>query len=151
MAAQYEVAGRTYVIGRLNVRQQFDLTVRLGVMNLYLERELTDTHVDGARLLAGAFSGDLATMPQADRDWIVGTCLSVVRTIRDPAARPVPVMNASGLPQFDSEDDPFEMTTMLELVDLVIQENLGPFYEKLRRERETQREDLADPPPSTNQ
>ena len=29
-----------------------------------------------------------------------------------------------------------EMPTMLELVDLVIQENLAPFFEKLRQNRE---------------
>ncbi len=131
--SDHEVAGRRYIVGRLNARQQFDITRRLGFMSLILEGDVTADHVDGARFIAGLAAGYLASVPQEDMDFILNTCLSVVTTVRDPSSsRAVQVMNrATGLMQFEDID----MPVMLELVDLVIQENLAPFFEKLRENR----------------
>ena len=131
--ADHEFNGRTYLIGKLNARQQFDVSRRLGIMSMLLEQEVAEDHVEGARFIGGLAAGYLANVPQQDMDFILNTCLATVRTIRDPGGKPVPVMNlATGLMQFDDID----MPTMLELIDLVIQDNLSPFFEKLRANRE---------------
>ena len=131
--AEHTVAGRQYFTGKLNARAQFDITRRLGFMAMVLETEVSDNHVDGARFIAGMTGGWLANVPQADMDFVLNTCLAVVTTIREAGAKPTAVMNrATGLMQFDDID----MPVMLELVDLVIQENLAPFFESLRRNRE---------------
>jgi hypothetical protein len=131
--AEHEISGRVYLTGKLNARQQFDVSRRLGIMSMLLEQPVADDHVEGARFIGGLAAGYLANVPQQDMDYILNTCLATVRTIRDPGGKAVPAMNLqTGLMQFDD----IEMTTMLELVDLVIQENLLPFFEKLRLNRE---------------
>lgn len=129
----HEIAGRTYIIGEINARQQLDVARRLGIMSMFLESDVATDHVVGARFIGGLAAGFLANVPQADMDFILNTCLAAVRTIREPGAKAVPVMNlATGLMQFNDVD----MPTMLELVDLVIQENLAPFFENLRANRQ---------------
>ena len=131
--AEHIVGGRTYLVGKINARQQYDVMRRLGFMSMVLENPVSDDHVEGARFIAGMASGWLANVPQADSDFVLSTCLAAVTTIREAGGRPTPVMNrATGLMQFDDID----MPAMLELVDLVIQENLSPFFESLRRNRE---------------
>ena len=130
--SEHVVADHTYSIGRLNVRQQAEVATRLGFMVMALEREVEADHVDGARFIGTIINDDWKSLPQADRDTIMAVCLGVVRVER--AGRMHPAFNAqTGEPQF--EDMGIDLNVMLELLDLSIQENLGPFFEKLRGER----------------
>lgn len=127
--SEIQVGQYTYIIGKLNARQQFDVARRLGVVNFILENPVQDKHDDGARWIAAMIMGQMSSIPQADMDFILNTCLSVVTTVRVHGQRPIAIMDArSGLMQFDDID----MTEMLEIVDNVIQENLANFFTKLR-------------------
>lgn len=127
--SDHDVGGHSYVIGKLNVRQQAEIVTRLGFMTMALSREVTENHVDGARFIGSIVADDWKALQQTDRDMIMNTALSVVRTHR--SGKLVFAFNPqTGLPQFEDMD--IQMDQMFELVDLSLQENLGPFFGRLR-------------------
>jgi hypothetical protein len=147
---EHTIGEHRYVIGRLNVRQQAEVATRLGFMTLALERDLAEDHVEGARFIGSIVTGDWGSLPQADRDTIMNTCFSVVRVYRGEPERLHPAFNMqTGQPQF--EDVGIDLGVMFELVDLVIQENLAPFFAKFRADRERRTTDLLNQsaPPDT--
>jgi hypothetical protein len=111
--------------------QQFDLLRRLGsTIPLFLEQRRGDVDpLPGARLTFGFASGSFAEMDQKDFDFIINLCLSTVE--RRTAEVPNPIWArvwTNGNLMFQDTD----LTDLMELVDAVIQENLAPFFQKLR-------------------
>lgn len=136
--AEHEVAGHKYFVDKLDARKQFDITRRMGFVNYIVGQDVEAQHAVGARWIAAMVANSLATVSQADMDFVLDTCLAVVRVERNN--RYVPVWNFQAkAPQFD--DLGIDMLVMLELVDLVIQENLAPFFDMLRNQRQTGSQD----------
>jgi|SRR5580704_11639576 hypothetical protein len=132
--SEHEIGGQTYVIGKLDALQQFDVMRRLGLMTMFLEDELEGEHVTGARFIAGLTAGYLAQIPQSDLDFVKFTCFSAVRVERG-AGPPKAILNAAGKFQFDDLSIASELDSMLELLDLVLQESLSSFFERQREAR----------------
>ncbi|PXV60885.1 hypothetical protein SAMN04487785_11321 [Dyella jiangningensis] len=118
---EFEISGQTYQSGRLNARQQFHVARRLAPVL----GGLADASAAGAESfskflqpIAEAISG----MSDGDCDYVLDTCLSVVRRQQGPSW--APVMSSSKAMMFDDID----MSVMLQLASKVIQENLGNFF-----------------------
>jgi hypothetical protein len=126
-----DVNGHNYSIGKLSARQQFDIVRRLGGVEFWFEQETAEDHVPGARWIGAIVTGAASTIPQADIDFILETSLSVVRRHAGGNGAGAPIMAPNGRMMFEDID----METMLELSDQVLQEALGPFFEKRRQRR----------------
>lgn len=128
MAGPFKVGDHEYFVGRLNVRQQFDIVRRLGIVNILFEDELTPDHKEGARWIGALLSGQLMNMPQFEVDYILNLSLGIV-TRKVEGGRPVPAFAGEGtVPAFDD----IELHQMMELSALALEVNLGPFYAHLR-------------------
>jgi hypothetical protein len=136
---EVEIDGFTYSIGRLNAFQQFDLGRKilpflpalLPALRLASKASTPDDMVidlgEALQPLAVAMAG----MSQADSNFILNSCLDVVRR-RDATGNYRPVraagpLDAPGMLLFENEMD---FTTLLRLAWEVIQANLGPSLQK---------------------
>ena len=130
MTIEVQVGDHKYLIGKLNAREQYDVFRRLGPSASIFEQELDQVHAPGVRFAGGVYGDMLGRMPQSDSDWILNTCLNVVKRIT--GATPAPIFVSGRLAYED-----IDMGEMLELVDLVIEDNLRPFFERLRKVAES--------------
>ena len=129
MSGPFTVGGHEYIVGRLNARQQFDIVRRLGVLNMLFEDPVLAEHREGARWIGVLLTGQLAQMPQFEMDFILNMSLGIINRIPHGGGKPVPAFNnQTGLPMFEDID----MTHMLELSAIAMEENLGPFYKSLQ-------------------
>lgn len=136
-----ELNGHTYVVGRLNARQQFDVLRRLGGVSFWFEQELAEDASAAARFVAALATGAMASLSQVDSDFLLDTCLSVVK--RRSGQNLVPVQQGGRL-MFENDID---MEGMLVLCDAVMQESLGPFFARRRAERAARSTEAKDPTP----
>jgi hypothetical protein len=127
--AELEAGGTQYRTGKLNGLLQWEIFCRLGPMIPALTAEFRDgiTATPGARWVMGAVSGALGSLKQEDRDTILMTCLAVVERY-DPTVQRWFRLAANGRLMYEDID----LLTMLELMDLTLQENLAPFFARLR-------------------
>lgn len=127
MNLEIELEGFTYSIEKLNAIQQWHVFRRL-IPLLSAFSGLANTDKDAVRSsmlsqLSPAFS-QLQEMSDVDTDFILNTCLSVVKRRDHASGGWMRVMVKPGLIQFDD----IEMSTMLRLTSFVIMENLSPFF-----------------------
>ncbi len=128
MANTFKVGDHDYVVGRLNLRQQFDIVRRLGIVNILFEDQIAEDHKDGARWIGAMLSGQLMAMPQFEVDYVLNTTLAVVRRMTSEG-KPVPAFVGDNLlPAFDD----INLQQMMELSAIVMEVNIGPFYAHLR-------------------
>jgi len=98
-ARSVTIGARTYLIGSLNCFEQFHVTRRME-------------------------SENIATMKNEDADFVLHTCLSVVR-VQEAENVSAPLMDKNSK-QLRYQD--LDMRTMLQLVREVIKDNLESFF-----------------------
>lgn len=142
---EIDINGNTYRIGDLNAMRQFHLARRLAPIQLALGLNLSKVKIpvaaqdetqegavaelmDGEEIMA-VFAGmmepiiqELAKMPQADVDYLMNECLSVVQ--RKQGDRFAPIMTASNQMLFAD----IKMQQLIRLCIEVVRENLGDFF-----------------------
>jgi len=129
MNNEIEAGGHTYRVGKLDAMRQFHVTRRLlpilttlGLTADKLKGVAADVAKDDALLLvAGPVADIIAKMPNEDVDYVIQTCLSVVR--RKDGERWAPVL--AGV-HFQYQD--ITMPTMVKLTIEVVRENMGGFF-----------------------
>ena len=131
--AEFEIAGVEYSSGKLNAFQQLHLSRRLApiipkLLPAFLGLQgvkVGDKFTTDLPKLADAlepFAEEIARMPEADVDYIIGLTMSVVRRKQGPTW--VRIWNdAAKVLQFDD----IELPTLIEICVKVIVDNLGPF------------------------
>jgi hypothetical protein len=130
--AEVQLEEHTYRTGRLTLIQQWEVFRRAGPILPMLSSEFLDGYkpAPGARWIMSAVSGLLARLNQEDADVIRQTALSAVERF-DPTAQrwfPIVAMNGTGGVMYQD----MGLLTMLELMDRVLQENMGSFFAQLR-------------------
>lgn len=118
---EFEIAGNTYSSGKMDTFKQFHVSRRL---------------VPAFAGMLGGLSGDvafedlvqpvmhaIASMTDADCDFILDACLSVVRRKQKDAWAPI-YAGANQALMFDDID----MAVMLQIAGRVIQDNLSGFF-----------------------
>lgn len=130
MDAEFEVAGHTYTVGKLNALTQFHVSRRLapilaamGVSLQSLQAGVQRDLSDFASLLEPV-TEMMAKMPEEDVNYVIFTCLGVVK--RKVGERWAPVANGASLMYED-----IDMLAMLRLVVEVVRSNLGAFMQGL--------------------
>jgi len=127
--AEVELEGHSYRTGRLNTIQQWEIFRRLGPVIPALSAEFREgvEATPGARWLMAGVTGSLGALPQADSDYVLQACLAVVDR-RDPNTGHWFRVGANGRIMYEDID----LLSLLQLMDLVVQENLQNFFAKLR-------------------
>lgn len=126
-----EIGGQKYRIGRLNARKQFHVARRLAPVVpdvigslASMKRMVMGEKVDiaeFARLINGGVNG-LARMSDADADYVLDECLSVVTMSQ--MGHWVKIWSPGAGPMFDTLD----LAQMAQLVWAVVQTNLMNFF-----------------------
>ena len=137
MASEVSIRGVTYHIGRLSARQQWNVVRRIMPLIQQMVPALreavsaapkgTDGETDWASVgmdALGPLAQALADLSDADSDYVIDTCISVVR--RPNQANQLVPMARSGQLMFQDQDD--NMVVLLGVTAAVIQENIGPFF-----------------------
>ena len=133
---EVEIDGNRYQIGRLDAKTQFHVARRvapllsaLGQGAAALDGAAPDPEgevSDGDMLkVFGPLANALSAMDDAQCDYVINRCLSVVR--RHNGQQWTPVMAPNGALMFDA-DHGFTMQVMMRLTIAVIQENIGGFF-----------------------
>jgi len=121
------INNQNYRIGRLSALAQFHVSRRLGPVLAVTGSSLAGlknaSDLDFADILE-PIMGIVASMPDADVDYILFTCLSVVTKQQGDAWAPVSVGNRLMFEDLDMPD-------MLRLVFQCLKENLGNFLKEL--------------------
>lgn len=120
---------RVYLIGSLDVIKQFHVARRLGPLVLSFFAGAATSGEGGeevgfASLLSPQLVEYLASVDDAQAEYIIYTCLSAVR-VQNPDNSSVPVYNAA-LKRLQFQD--LQMPDMITLVQNVIKDNLGSFF-----------------------
>lgn len=123
-----EINGQQYRTGKLNAIQQFHVARRLAPALWAMGAaaagaELTDLSDAGALMKLGPVAEALAKMSDADTEYILKTCMSVVARQQGQGWAAVQAQNGSAL-MFEDIDLP----VMMRLTFVVVQENLGNFF-----------------------
>lgn len=118
------IKGNTYRTGRLSAMQQFHVARRVapaltGLVSAF--SGMGSSKEDFAKAL-GPLADAVAQMPDADAEYVLGTCLSVVSRQTDSTTW-APVWREGRL-AFDDID----LGTMIQLAAKVIQDNLGNIF-----------------------
>lgn len=118
------INGKQYRIGKLNAMQQFHVARRVapaltGLVSVF--GGASADRADFAKAL-GPLADAVARMPDADAEYVLGTCLAVVSRQTDPTTW-APVWR-EGLLVFDDID----LKAMMQLAAKVIQGNLGNIF-----------------------
>ena len=131
---EFEEGGNAYRVGKLNAFQQFHLSRRVAplvpklvplVVKMAREGGLKDD-IAGTAELMQPFADALGGMADADAEYILSTCLSVVQ--RDTGGTWAAVWNAQARScMFDDID----LGLMFRLSFRVLQDSLGPFIRGL--------------------
>ncbi len=135
MGISFRHDGQDYIAERLSAMQQLHVSRRIAplipplipvFMALAEKGELMDRISDCAAL-AQPFADALASMPDDSAEFVISTCMSVVK--RKNGEIYAPVWNSTAkLPMFSELND---MSVLLPIVVRVIQDNLGRFIEGL--------------------
>ena len=113
----FEVSGHQYRADKLDAKRQFHLARRLAPILSKLPG------VQESKMFE-AIADEIATMSDENCDYILDTCLSVVKRQQDGGAW-VPVFNArANRTQFEDID----MVGMLGIARYVLEENLASFF-----------------------
>lgn len=134
-STEVELGGNDYSIGRLDAFRQLHVSRRIAPLIPSLVPAFSALSEGGADALTDTakfatalapFAEAMAGMSDEAAEYVVGTCLSVVK--RRQGSAWAPVWNAQGKTlMFDDID----LSTMLPLVVRVIRDNLGPFISGL--------------------
>jgi hypothetical protein len=127
---EVEIDGVAYRTRKLTGIQQWELFRRLGpILPILSQARSPDAApLPGSRFLMGASLGALSELKQADSDYLVAMTLGAVDR-RGPEDRQYYRMIAND--QF-MYDDSTSLPAMLELMEAVIEENLGSFFARIR-------------------
>lgn len=113
---EFTINGSDYRSGKLDAKKQFHLARRLGPVLAKLPG------VPESEIFA-AVAEEIADMSDEQCDYILDTCMAVVKRQQGDAW--APVFNArAGVMQFDDID----MSAMLTIARYVIEENLASFF-----------------------
>jgi hypothetical protein len=120
-----EINGATYKSGKLDTRTAFHVARRLAPILAKLPATQANPNAGLTEILS-PMADALASMSDADADYVIGSCLGVCQ--RKEGARWAPIWNktANAL-QYEDIDLP----SMMQLVMGVLQEQLGPFFGSL--------------------
>lgn len=124
-----EINGNEYRVGKLNAKQQFHLTRRITPILLSYQ-DIESASENGTRTLKHTLTAmkplmdALAAMSDEDSDYVIDLCLSVCE-IQDGQGFQRIAVNGKFLYSH------IDMSTMLQLVREVINENLGNFLTAL--------------------
>jgi hypothetical protein len=112
----FSINGSEYRSGKLDAKKQFHLARRLGPVLAKLPGVAESE-------IFSAVAEEIAGMSDENCDYILDTCMSVVKRQQGDAW--APIFNArAGVMQFDDID----MATMLQIARHVIEENLAGFF-----------------------
>lgn len=117
----FEINDQQYRSGKLNARQQFHVARRLAPVLGGLAGAVQGGDKDFGKLLQ-PITEAIAGISDADSDYILDTCLSVVKRQQGTAWAAVFV---NGAQMFDDID----LGALLQIAAKVIQENLGGFFQ----------------------
>ncbi len=129
--AEFEIDGVRYRSTRLNCRKAFHVSRRVApvIMQadvLLVMKEAVDNKLTGALIMAqaaGPIVRHLAELSEADCDYVLDTCLSVVYRQDKGAWQPLWNVPANRLMYED-----LTMPQLLQVVYQVLQENLSDFF-----------------------
>lgn len=144
---EFDLHGKQYRAEKLNAFQQFHVSRKIAplipaLLPIFLEiarngseAMLDEKHLDKFAPMLQNFADGLATLPDSAAEYVMSTCLAVVR--RRHADNWVPIWSSSAnAVMFDDIND---MGTLLPIVVRVIQGSLGPFISGLlTSQRETE-------------
>jgi hypothetical protein len=130
--AEFAVNEKKYKSSRIDARRQFHLLARLSPIATALVRaakqEVEAENKDAVKLAIFAdLAGAISRMSDADRDYILDSCLGVVQRQQSGGIWS-PIMAQGGVMMFDDIDP----AVMLQIAGTVLMENLGPFFAELR-------------------
>lgn len=119
------IAGADYRIGKLDARKQLHVARRvMPIMGALVGLMQAQGQITVTAALP-AMAEQIAAMPDADVDYVVGNCLAVCQRRNDVHGGGWGAVQASnGKLMFDD----IGLPEMLQLVAAVIQENLGSFF-----------------------
>lgn len=123
---EIELSGRIYHTGKLDARRQFHVARRLAPVIAAMADaagSIDDLKSVAASIDLEKIAGAVAALSDADADYIMDNCLSVVTYRDQEAQRDFKIMPRPGVVQFDFVGLP----EMLRLAAAVIQENLAGF------------------------
>lgn len=140
---EFAIAGRDYRAEKLNAFQQAHVSRRISpliptLIPVFLQiakakGKFTDS-IDAIAPLLQPFADGLATLEDAAVEYLISTCLSVVRTKHMDNWTPV-WSKAQNVCMFEELNN---LGALLPLVVRVIQENLGPFIQGLLSSMQTE-------------
>jgi hypothetical protein len=141
-----QIDGIHYRTRKLSGIQQWELFRRLGPMVPILSQGVQNgaNVLPGGRFLMGASFGALSDMKQADSDYLLAMCLGAVDR-RTPDDRQYRRMVINDQFMFDDETP---LVAMLELMEAVIEENLGSFFGRIRDVSAAEEATTTEPTPS---
>ena len=133
---EFEVNGVQYRATKLSAMQQLHLTRRIAplvppLMPLFMkvarasQADGIEKNIDAIAALAGPLADGLAGMGDEQAEYVINTCLSVVKRHHDQNWAAVWNPTAK-LPMFPDLNDIY---TLLPIVMQVIRDNLGPFIQ----------------------
>lgn len=132
--SEIEIKGQTYSVGRLDALRQFHLTRRIAPLAISGGLSLADLrrgaviNPDDLMASMAPMASVLAAMSDEDVEYVLATCLSVVKRRQEFSGQASWSPAAHGAqPMFDDID----MAVMLRLAVAVLQENLAGFMRGL--------------------
>lgn len=133
MSTDVTVGGQAYRVGRLDAMKQFHVARKLAPVITSLGgmsdvvKSLKGGEAAGGIELASLrpVMDALASMPEADCEFILGTCLAAVQRKSDGGTGWTPIWNV-GAKRLQFED--IGLTGMLEITAAVLRSNLGNFF-----------------------
>jgi hypothetical protein len=133
--SQIKVKGEEYACGKLNALAQFHVVRRLGPMlvvagiSVEMLRTGMKVALDDMVSMAGPVMELLSKMSDKDVDYILFTCLAVVKRKQGDQWAPITVKDTNQLMFHD-----IDMPAMIRLVVEVLKENLAGFLTELGAE-----------------
>lgn len=134
MSTDVTVGGQTYRVGRLDAMKQFHVARKLAPVITSLGGSSTmavkaikngENPGDFEMVLLKPVMDALASMPEADCEFILGTCLAAVQRKSEGGTGWTPIWNAAAK-RLQFED--IGVTGMLEITAAVLRSNLGNFF-----------------------
>src|SRR5689334_16802135 len=134
---EFDVAGKNYRADKLDVFQQFHVQRKVAplippLIPVYVKIQAMQAHGGLTKNLSAIaevlqpFTDSIASLPDKDAEYVLSTCLSVVRRQHGDHWAPIWSASAKAL-MFDDLD----LGSALPIVVRVIRANLGPFIEGL--------------------
>lgn len=131
---EFELQGNTYSVGKMDAFKQFHVSRKIApivptlipiFVKLAKDKKLTDD-LEAFSLLLGPFAEGIAGMSDESSEYIIATCLAVVK--RKQGDTWATIWNNNGkVCMFDDMD----LGVIMQLVLRVVQDSLGPFIQGL--------------------